>query len=319
MKERYSNATPFVKWAGGKRGLLERLSQYSDIAFNEKKCERYIEPFVGGGAMLFYVLSNYNVKEIIINDINGNLINCYNCIKDSIDELIEQLNILKEKYETTELKKIFYLDVRKIYNESKNDFDAIDVKKAAEFIFLNRVCFNGLYRVNRKGEFNVPFGRYENPLICDRDNLKKCHLLLQSVTILQGDYSSLSSEIDNKTFVYLDPPYRPLKKNVSFTSYDEAGFSEQNQKELEKFCEEINNRHGFFLLSNSDPKVSDETDNFFDDLYKSFNINRVNAKRSINSNGEKRSAISELLITNLKERECNKEILKNGSLHLETA
>lgn len=290
-------AHPFVKWAGGKTQLLPEIrTKYPQTV------TKYCEPFVGGGAVLFDVLQKCHPEEILINDVNAELINTYAQIKNNCDNLIEQLSELQQKYKnkTLEENKIFFYEKRNRYNELKtNRNDAENIEKAALFIFLNKTCFNGLYRVNKKGEFNVPFNNAKNPLICDEENLKACSELLKNVQMKVGDYSNCKNFIDSETFVYLDPPYRPLTQTSAFTSYSENQFSDKEQVELGKFVTEISSKGAKILASNSDPKNTNKEDNFFDDLYSNFEIERISASRMINSNAKKRGAISELLISNI--------------------
>ncbi len=314
-------AHPFIKWAGGKTQLLDEIR-----AKYPPKIEKYCEPFVGGGAVLFDVLSNFHPKEVLINDINAELINTYAQIRDNPENLIEMLSDLQESYKshTTEENKAFFYEKRDRYNRLKINGNAchaelasapqmkkseqeipnqvrndILLEKAALFIFLNKTCFNGLYRVNAKGLFNVPFNSAKNPLLCDEENLRACSKLLQNVQVRTGEYSQCIDFIDERTFVYIDPPYRPLNKTQAFTSYSENGFSDKEQIALGKFIEEICAKGAKVVASNSDPKNVNENDNFFDDLYSHFEIKRIFASRMINSNAKKRGAVSELLISNI--------------------
>ena len=266
------------------------------------KIERYCEPFVGGGAVLFDILSRFQPKKVLINDINRELINTYFQIKNNCLALIEQLFEIQNIYRkgTLENKKELFYKKRNRYNELKiNGNEKDSLEKAALFIFLNKTCFNGLYRVNSKGFFNVPFNNAKNPLLCDKENLLACSELLQNVEMEAGDYKECKYFIDKKTFVYIDPPYRPLSQTAAFTSYSEKGFSDKEQVELGNFIKEISARGAKIVASNSDPKNTDADDNFFDDLYSSFEIERVSASRMVNSNAKKRGAISELLISNI--------------------
>ena len=292
-----STAHPFVKWAGGKTKLLPEIRKHYP-----QEIKKYCEPFVGGGAVLFDVLQKCHLEEILINDVNAELINTYAQIKNNCDNLLEQLSEIQQKYksQTLEENKIFFYEKRNRYNELKiSRNDAENLEKAALFIFLNKICFNGLYRVNKKCEFNVPFNNAKNPLICDEENLKACSKLLQNVQMKTGDYSDCKNFIDNETFVYLDPPYRPLTQTSAFTSYSENNFSDKDQIELGNFISEISKKGAKVLASNSDPKNANKEDNFFDDLYSNFEIERISASRMINSNAKKRGAISELLISNI--------------------
>ena len=290
-------AHPFVKWAGGKTQLLPEIRKHYP-----HRIKKYCEPFVGGGAVLFDILQTFHPDEVLINDMNAELINIYQQIKSNCSLLIEQLSELQDKYNffPMEENKLFFLENRQRYNELKlTERKAENLEKAALFIFLNKACFNGLYRVNKKGEFNVPFNNAKNPLICDAVNLKACAKVLQNVQLKAGDYSECKEFIDKKTFVYIDPPYRPLSKTSAFTSYTKNQFSDKEQIELGKFVEENSQKKAKILLSNSDPRNFDKSDNFFDDLYSNFEIERISASRMINSNAKKRGAISELLISNI--------------------
>lgn len=290
-------AKPFVKWVGGKSQLLEEIrDKYPS------KIEKYCEPFVGGGAVLFDVLSRYQPETVLINDINKELINTYVQIKYNCTEIIDQLSELQTAYKSHSLEenKAFFYEKRTRYNELKvNGNDAENLEKAVLFIFLNKTCFNGLYRVNSKGMFNVPFNNAKNPLLCDKDNLLACSKLLQNVEMQIGDYKKCINFIDKETFVYIDPPYRPITQTSAFTSYSENGFSDKEQIELGRFITEISDKGAFILASNSDPKNTDKNDNFFDELYSNFEIKRVSASRMINSNAKKRGTINEILITNI--------------------
>ena len=290
-------AKPFIKWVGGKSQLLDEIREKYP-----SKIEKYCEPFVGGGAVLFDILSCFKPKEVLINDINKELINTYSQIKNNCSRMIEQLSKIQTIYRNHSLdeNKEFFYEKRNRYNELKvNGNNAENLEKAVLFIFLNKTCFNGLYRVNSKGLFNVPFNNAKNPLLCDEDNLKVCSKLLQNVEMKTGDYKECKSFIDSDTFVYIDPPYRPLTQTAAFTSYSENGFTDKEQIELGNFITEISNKGAMVLASNSDPKNANENDNFFDNLYSQFKIKRVSASRMINSNAKKRGAIKELLISNI--------------------
>ena len=290
-------AKPFIKWVGGKTQLLDEIRK-----FYPKQIKKYCEPFVGGGAVLFDILSTKAPAEILINDINGELINTYRQIKDNCAGLIEVLSELQETYwnSTPEENKNFYLKKRERFNRLKIAKEPnTDLEKASLFIFLNKTCFNGLFRVNSKGLFNVPFNKAKKPLLCDDENLKNCSELLKNVTMTVGSYSQCKNFIDESTFVYLDPPYRPLTQTAAFTSYSENNFGDKEQIELAQFIKEISAKKALVLTSNSDPKNIDKDDSFFDSLYKKFSIKRVSASRMINSNAKRRGAINELLISNV--------------------
>lgn len=289
---------PFLKWAGGKGQLLNEIRKY--YPFNDK-IKKYAEPFVGGGAVLFDILNNCELEEIYISDINYDLVNSYLVVRDNIEELIILLFKYQEEYiilENEERKK-YFLEKREEFNKLKNNEEDTDkILRAALMIFLNKTCFNGLYRVNKKGLFNVPIGSYKKPCICDKENLKMISKKLQKVKIICGDYKKSIDFIDDRTFVYFDPPYRPLTNTANFTAYTENDFKEKEQIELAEFVERIDKIGAKILISNSDSKNFDENDDFFDRLYFGKKIMRVNATRMINSNSQKRGKIKELLISN---------------------
>lgn len=293
-----NEAKPFLKWAGGKGQLLSEIGKYYPFA-EKKHIKKYAEPFVGGGAVLFDVLNKHSVDEIYISDINAELINTYITIRDNSDELISRLKVMESDYlvKDADARKKTYLEARARFNVLKHD-GIRDAEAAALMIFLNRTCFNGLYRVNKAGDYNVPMGAYKNPQICNEDNLLNVSKKLQNANIVCGDYKDSASFIDDKTFVYFDPPYRPLTKTANFTSYTEQLFDDNKQLELANFVQDLDNKGALIVISNSDPKNTDENDNFFDDAYSKQNIRRVAANRMINRNSDARGKINELLISN---------------------
>jgi len=290
-------AKPFIKWVGGKGQLIPNLILRLPANL-EPSTTTYIEPFIGGGAFLFWLLSHYmKFQRIIINDANTALINTYKVIRDMPEELIIVLSCMKEKYISLggeDERKQYYYEKRKQFNSGKNS----SLEQAAYLIFLNKTCFNGLYRVNSKGDFNVPHGRYANPLICDPHVIRADSEALQHVEIMSGDFSNVLQEADEHTFVYFDPPYRPLSETSSFCSYCEGGFDDNEQKRLADCCKTLDRRGVRWLLSNSDPKGLCPEDNFFEKLYAGFNIQSVQANRMLNSNPQKRGKLNELLISN---------------------
>ena len=294
-------AKPFLKWAGGKGQLINTFNEMFPKELKEGKIKTYIEPFVGGGAVLFHVLQNYDIEKAYINDINKELINCYRCIKADVNEVIKQLEVLEKEYLSCDDRTKYFYNVRDRYN-SIHLTGHYDFEKCADFIFLNHTCFNGLYRVNKSGKFNVPHGKYKNPLICDKKNLLLCSKLLQKVEISFGSYKQVLSNADKNTFVYFDPPYRPLTLNNSFVSYDKSGFDDNDQIKLAKNFKDLDKKGCLLMLSNSDPKNTNENDNFFDDLYNGFAIERVYAKRMINCQASKRGDITEIVVMNYKRR-----------------
>lgn len=293
---------PFLKWAGGKGQLLPQLEAALPKVLFEKEFT-YIEPFVGGGAMLFFMLQKFsNIKNVIINDINTNLVEAYKTIKDSPEELIYQLSTIEQQYMSIaehEDKRLFYLEMRHKFN----DDEMSSVEKSAILIFLNRTCFNGLYRENSKGFFNVPFGRNANPTICNKELIYvDCELLNRfDVQIMKGDFSQTVKYIENNitTFFYFDPPYRPLNSTSSFNTYVKEGFGDIEQKKLADFCRIISMRKNvLWMLSNSDCSAKNPQDTFFEEIYCDFNINQVSAVRAINAAPNKRGRLTELLIRN---------------------
>lgn len=297
-KSKKISLKPFVKWVGGKSQLIHELEKIIPIN-GEKVLTKYAEPFVGGGALLFNILSKYDFEKIYISDINAELINAYNTIKNDVHALIELLSEMQEKFlpMNDENRKKYYYEIRNKFNDYKLS-EKNQIQKAALFIFLNKTCFNGLYRVNRKGQFNVPMGAYKKPTICDKANLIRIAEALKNVTIVFGDYSLSRDFIDEDTLVYLDPPYRPISETASFTAYNADIFNDDEQIRLSHFVNDLNDIDAKVILSNSDPKNINQEDNFFEKLYSRYNINKVEATRMINSNSEKRGKIKELLICN---------------------
>lgn len=293
-----TKARPFLKWAGGKTQLLPTIDSFLPESFGRAKDITYIEPFVGGGAMLFFMLQKYpNIKKAIINDINPHLINTYTIIRDNPHSLIDSLKELQEKFRTAgdvEAQKELFLDIRSRFNQQ----NYTDIEEASYMIFLNRTCFNGLYRENSKGGFNVPFGRYSNPTICDESLILADSVLLQKVEILNGDFARTGDFVEGYTFFYFDPPYRPLDATSSFNSYVKEAFDDNEQIRLKSFYSSLSAEGCREMLSNSDCKGRNSEDDFFDQLYKDFFIERVYAKRNINANAAKRGTLTELLIRN---------------------
>jgi DNA adenine methylase len=292
-------ARPFLKWAGGKSQLLPILRQYYPVELG-KTVTRYIEPFIGGGAVFFDVLNNYEIEYAYISDVNLELINTYNAIKYKCSDLVEYLAQMEAKYSQLDLlarKKIYY-DKRDEFNSIKLVSDRlIDLRKAGLFIFLNKTCFNGLYRVNRSGQFNVPMGDNSKPIICDHINLHTISTLLSRVEIVHGNYKQCESFANNHTFMYIDPPYRPISVSSSFTAYTHEIFDDDSQRELANFITQMSNRGVYIMSSNSDPQNTDPNDTFFDELYGAFKVNRILASRMINSRSSGRGKLSEVLVT----------------------
>jgi len=289
---------PFLKWAGGKGQLIDEIEKFYPF---DKKINKYAEPFIGGGAVLFDILNKFELEKIYISDVNKELVNCYVAIKENVHELIKKLKKLEDEFlvRGKEDRKIYYYEKREKFNKLKLENNNEKINRAALTIFLNRTCFNGLYRVNKKGLFNVPMGDYKNPKICDEENLINVSNKLRNVEVIYGDYRKSYDFIDENTFVYFDPPYRPLNQTSSFTSYTEYTFEDKEQIELSEYFKLLNKKGAKLLLSNSDPKNVDINDQFFDDLYKGFDIKRIEASRAINSKGEKRGKVTEVLISNI--------------------
>jgi DNA adenine methylase len=293
-------AKPFLKWAGGKTQLISEIEKSLPIEIT-RKTFTYLEPFVGSGAVLFWMLKNYpNIEKAVINDVNEDLINTYKTIANKPKELISILEQLENEFHSLESKpeekKVYYYQKRELYNSRNEELSG----QAALFIFLNRTCFNGLYRVNRNNGFNVPMGSYKNPTICDKQNIISVSNALQKVEILCGDYSNTIEYAGSNSLFYFDPPYKPLDQTSSFTSYSKDNFNDEEQVRLRNFCFDLDKLGHKWILSNSDLKGKNPDDEFFDLIYSDFNIERVKAKRMINSNAEKRGTLNELLITNYK-------------------
>lgn len=300
MKITESVAKPFIKWVGGKTQLIDQLEALLPADFEEWKEVTYIEPFVGGGAMLFYMLRTHaNIQTAVINDINSDLTTCYKVVRNHPSELVESLQQIQDEYyalTSEDERKAFYKERRDEFNTKSLD----PLRNTTLFFFLNRTCFNGLYRVNKAGLFNVPFGRYDHPQICDAKTIHADSALLQKVEIFTGDYQQIFPFAQGKTLFYFDPPYRPLNNTSSFNDYAKEPFNDLAQVRLKEFCDTVDASGYHFMLSNSDCQ-----DGFFDDLYKQYTIERVLASRSINANPSKRGKLTEILVHNYKEVKQN--------------
>jgi DNA adenine methylase len=297
---------PFLKWAGGKSQLLPEFARcLPGQALKKGAITRYVEPFIGGGAVFFSLVPRFPFTESVICDINEELVLTYRVIRTSLPRLAGELAALSSEYHALPGpgQEAYYYEVRDAFNRERETigfgrYDARWIRRAAQIIFLNHTCYNGLFRVNRSGGFNVPFGRYRNPEILNYQNLEGAAALLSRTRILCGDFTRCMSAANEQTFVYLDPPYRPLNATSSFTSYSRGGFSEEDQKRLAAFFRELDRKGAYVMLSNSDPAGENPDDAFFDELYDGFTIRRVPARRMINCNGARRGMVSELLITN---------------------
>ena len=289
---------PFVKWAGGKTRLISRLESNLPLGFNRFRNITYVEPFVGGGAMLFHMLEKYpNIARVIINDINPDLISAYNAVKHSPEALIKSIAKFQRQYlkrESSIWREKQYYVLRDIFN---SNIDGLD--RAALFLFLNRTCYNGLYRVNGNGKFNVPHGKYPSPAFCSEEVIYEASKALQRVEIMTGDFEKVIDIIGNfrHLFFYLDPPYRPISKEVGiFTQYDSSGFGDEEQERLKEMCDEVNRRGGYFMVSNSDSQT--ENGAYFDQLYEDYNVKRFGVTRLINTYNARNMNPTEVLITN---------------------
>ena len=294
-------AKPFVKWAGGKGNLLQKLEALLPTDFDDLENVTYIEPFVGGGAMLFHMLQRHKcIRRAVINDINADLIHCYQLIAYDPQILIERLKNIENRFYNLDLlsRKEFFYDYRDQYNSEGVHPD----ERAALFIFLNHTCFNGLHRVNAAGKFNVPYGRYKKPVICNEELIMADHRLLNSVELVirqPGDYKLVRQNLsrNHPNFVYFDPPYRPLSATSSFKEYSNNPFEDRQQEELKHFCDRLTAQNCLIMQSNSDSKT-ENGNSFFEELYLGYRFDRIMAPRFINANGEKREKQTEVVIRN---------------------
>lgn len=298
------------KWVGSKNQLLSDLHKHLDPLLDSGEIDTYIEPFIGAGALMWSVIEKYDFKHVYFGDLNGEMITLYKVIKDNPDKLSVRLKQLADEFlKDTDQKrrsKMFY-DKRDEYNKLIDKYPNSDyaredgIEISALFMFLNRTCFNGLYRVNKDNHYNVPCGKYKNPPIDQSEQIKensKALNRIENLTIAYAGYEKCIEFVTDKSFVYLDPPYRPISTSAAFTAYAKSGFNDDNQKELAEFCRKLDGLGAKFMLSNSDPHNTDPNDDFFDDLYKGFDIERVYATRAINSKGDGRGKISEILVRN---------------------
>lgn len=299
------NAKPFLKWAGGKSQLLEKFYDFYPEELKIGEIKSYYEPFVGGGAVFFDVAQRFNIKSAVLYDINQELILIYLVIQQNVNELTEILHSFKMKYSRldSDSRIKFFYEVRNEFNRNlgKINFSKYNedwILRAAQIIFLNKTCFNGLFRFNRKGEFNVPAGSYKNPKILDEENLCKVSNLLKIAEIKNSGFETVEFDIAENSFVYFDPPYRPISKTAGFTSYSKFKFEDAEQIKLAELYYRLNQKGIRLMLSNSDPKNMNGNDNFFDEIYGDFKISRISARRMINSDASKRDSINEIVVTN---------------------
>jgi DNA adenine methylase len=307
-------AKPFLKWAGGKGQLLQKFQELYPQELKKKKIKNYYEPFVGSGAVFFDIAQNFEIENAYLYDINDELILTYKVIQQDVSKLIDFLYRYQKTYLKLdkEQRDEYFYEQRINYNLQRFNLDYTKyseawIPRAAQLIFLNRTCFNGLYRVNSKGEFNTPVGDYDNPTICDEYNLLTVAKILELATIKKADFTQVKKDLKANSFVYFDPPYRPISKTASFTAYSKNEFGDKEQKQLATLFNFITNKGELAMLSNSDPKNNDPSDNFFDDLYKDYDLIRVPAKRMINSDPSKRGNINEIVVTNYSIKQWQKE------------
>jgi DNA adenine methylase len=303
-------AKPFVKWAGGKRQLLSALKPLFPKALLAGQLTEYAEPFLGGGAMFFFLAElGLGLKKAYLNDANPELSMTYRVVQHKVEDLILELTRIENKYLAMreEARLAYYLDQRVVFNRDRAAFpyqnlNSDAIMRSAQFLFFNRTGFNGLWRVNSSGSFNVPFGKYANPRICDLDGLRSAALALRDLKaeITTGDFGFVKEAASKKTFVYYDPPYRPLTSSAAFTQYTAGGFDDGEQKRLAQLYAELSKAGICQMLSNSDPHNTDPTDDFFSPLYlnQGTTLHRIKARRSINSKSTGRGEIDEIVIVN---------------------
>ena len=298
-------AHPFLKWAGGKGQLLNKFRELYPQQLKDKKIKTFYEPFLGSGAVFFDIAQNYDIESAFLYDINDELILTYKVIQKDVSKLIDFLYRYQKTYSKLDKLKRqdFFYDQRTNYNLQRfnidyNKYSENWFPRAAQLIFLNRTCFNGLYRVNSKGEFNSPAGDYDNPTICDENNLLAVSKVLEIAEIKKADFKEIINDLKSKSFIYFDPPYRPISKTASFKAYSKHDFSDNEQLQLSLLYRQLDKEGSMLMLSNSDPKNNDPNDNFFDEIYNGYNILRIPAKRMINSDPSKRGAINEIIVTN---------------------
>lgn len=295
------SAKPFLKWAGGKGQLIDQIAGYLPDSLRQGRIKKYFEPFLGGGALYFWLAEHYDFEESYLFEINPAVNACYQVIKKDVKKLIKELNQLESEYlsKTDSRREEYFYEKREELNGylRKKVVNSL-VRVPALLMFLNKTCFNGLYRVNSLGEFNVPFGRYKNPTICHEDNLYAVHELLQRAEIIHGDFALCLEKADSQSFIYFDPPYRPISVTANFNSYSKDAFDDSEQKRLRKVFGGLDQKGACVMLSNSDPKNGNSGDNFFDDLYRGYHIERLTAARLINCNADRRGEITEILVMN---------------------
>jgi DNA adenine methylase len=306
-------AKPFIKWVGGKGRLLGQFERYYPDELKNGAVNNYVEPFLGGGALYFSILEKYKIKNAYLSDLNRDLVLTYNVIQKKHGDLLDFLEQYQRLYDETEIDKRneLFLSFRKHFNEQRFEINYKKcsenwIPRAAQFIFLNKTCFNGLFRVNSKGEFNGPFGKYKTVNIFTPDNIMAVSAALQNAEIVQAEYTNCYNKVDGKTFVYFDPPYRPLTQTSKFTTYNGAEWTDKQQMDLAVFFQKLDREKGTkLMLSNSDPTNINPNDAFFEKAYRGYNFFRVSANRAVNCNSTGRGKINELLITNYSNGRCN--------------
>lgn len=299
-------AKPFIKWVGGKNQLLEQFENYYPTELKTGQIKHYIEPFLGGGAVFFSIFQKYSLQTAYLSDQNPDLVLAYRTIQQKPDWLLEHLEIYQKKYDQSDTaqRKELFMTIRNQFNAKKTNISIREISdkavlRTSQFIFLNKTCFNGLFRLNSKGEFNVPHGKYAKTSIADHENILAVSKLLQKAEIYHADYSACLSRADQNTFVYFDPPYRPISSSSNFTTYTGSNFADAKQLKLAQFFRKLDKeRQAKLMLSNSDPQNTNPDDRFFETAYFGYPIVRVSASRAINSNPEKRGKINEILIRN---------------------
>jgi len=293
-------ARPFLKWAGGKGQLLVQMESYLPKELTTGKIKKYFEPFLGGGSVFFWLAGKYEFQKAYLYEINQEIGVGYKVIQSNVNKLVKELKDLESAYlsKSAKARESYYYQNRSEYNSCPIDKIAHQIRKTALLIFLNKTGYNGLYRVNSHGNFNVPSGRYKNPTICDEDNLLAVSEALQIAEISWGDFSGCLKYADASSFVYFDPPYRPISQTSSFTSYSRNTFDDKEQTRLKTVIDALDKKGSLVMLSNSDPRNYDPRDNFFDNLYRNYRIRRLKATRMINCQAEKRGSITEILVMN---------------------
>ena len=296
-------ARPFLKWVGGKTQLLPHIDANAPAQLKAGEMKTYLEPFLGGGSVFFHIAQRYLVDRLIISDNNQDLIWAYKTVRNNVNYVVDALADFQEIFWalSTEDRSKMYYATRDAFNAKRTEASedvAFRVERTAQLIFLNKTCFNGLYRVNASGGFNVAFGRYDKPPICDADNLEACSKVLSKAEIRLCDFGDVLQSVGGDSFIYLDPPYRPLSVTANFTSYSPTNFDAMEQQRLATHCLELDKRQSRLMISNSDPKNNNPDDRYFEDTYPHFRITTLSANRMVNCKTDRRGKISELLITN---------------------